>query len=474
MISKCISRFIPVLSFLLLLPVLIFSQNKIDNVPELNRETRNAVIDRLSQVLIDQYVSLDIARKCVELIKSKNTNGDYNEINSAKDFAKILREDLISISHDNHMRLDVYPPKEDDSAPSNPLMDSYLRQIESNQFFKRGNYGFMRAEWKSGNIGYVDLRAFPAVDMAREKAISVMKFLSDMDAIIIDLRSEVRGGAPEMVELICSYFFEKPTLLNTIYFRHTNKTLESWTLAKVDGTRMIDVPLYILTSKEVFSAGEAFAYCLQSLKRATVIGEVTKGGANLTRPVKLNDHLVFNIPYGKSINPITGTNWEGVGVVPDIIVKADEALDRALELAEAAAEKRRKAREENEILLAKDILKKIMDTVQKYDQGDKEKSIEFISNLLSDGLKSGIFTEEMINQTGYNFLNKATAELALEIFRFNAAHFPNSYNVFDSLGEGYMFIGNKQAAIENYNKSIENNPHNEGGISNLKKLYEMK
>jgi len=328
----------------------------------------------------------------------------------------------------------------------------------------------MNVQWKADNIGYLDLRAFPAVDVASEKAIAVMKFLSNMDAIIIDLRSEVMGGTPEMVALICSYFFEKPTLLDKTHFRKSNSTLENWTLEKVDGRRMADVPLYILTGKEVFSAGEAFTYSLQALKRALVIGEVTKGGAHLTRPAKLNDRFVFYLPFGRTFNPITGTNWEGVGVKPDIAVDADKALDTAIEIAKKAAAKHRQVREAGNIRLAKDIFQKFMSSVQQYAAGEKQKSLASLQETLAEGYDSDILTEEMINQAGYDLLNQGLVEVAIEMFKFNVKQFPNSYNAYDSLAEAFMSKGDYKLATENYEKSLAINPHNTGAIKNLAEM----
>lgn len=119
------------------------------------------------------------------------------------------------------------------------------------------------------------------------------------------------------------------------YNRPTNKTNYATTPVWVPGRRFGDTkPLFILTSKRTFSAAERVAYDLQALKRAVIVGEVTGGGANPFEYRRLSDHFALDLPESKSINPITGTNWEGVGVKPDIQVPADQALDKALELAE--------------------------------------------------------------------------------------------------------------------------------------------
>jgi C-terminal processing protease CtpA/Prc len=203
--------------------------------------------------------------------------------------------------------------------------------------FRLSNYGFQKLEHFEHNIGYLDLRGFVPEHLGRETAIGAMKFLANSDAIIIDLRKN-GGGDPKMVQLICSYFFDKKIHLNSLYWRHTDRTVEYWTLDEVEGKRMPDVPLFILTSNRTFSGAEEFCYNMQTRERATLIGETTGGGANPGGTFNINDQFSIFIPTGRAINPVTKTNWEGVGVKPDIKIDADKALDRALEEAKKAAE----------------------------------------------------------------------------------------------------------------------------------------
>lgn len=462
----------PVISLLLLLTFSCSNSRSKIELPDVSSEERKLVINKISNLVLDEYVFPEVAEKCAKFIKEKLSTGGYDKLLHPRDFADEVVNDLQSISNDKHFRLSVRFGMEENENQEDNTQTQFLRKIEDNHFLQRGNFGFMKAEWISGNIGYLDLRAFISVDIAAEKAISVMKFLSNMDAIIIDLRNQVRGGAPEMVALICSYFFDKPTLLNTVYIRKNNETFENWTLAKIDGNRLVDVPLYILTDKDVFSACEAFAYSLQALKRATVIGEITRGGAHLTRPVELNNRFVFYVPFGRAVNPITGTNWEGVGVKPDIKVDADDAFDVALKLAKKAAAERRKSREERDIQLAKDILQKFTSAVQQFTRGEKEKSLTSLKEILSEGYNSRILTEEMINQSGYYLLNQKLVDMAIEIFKFNVEMFTNSYIVYDSLGEAYIIKGDFDLALNNYNKSLEINPHNKDAIEKVNEIKE--
>jgi C-terminal processing protease CtpA/Prc len=195
---------------------------------------------------------------------------------------------------------------------------------------QKNNASYRRVERLAGNVGYLELDNFAHSDLAAGPAAAAMTFLANTDALIIDLRRN-GGGSPQGVALLCSYFFDadKPVLLNTMYWRRGDRTEEFWTLKDLAGPRYVGKDLYVLTSSRTFSGAEECAYNFQCLKRGTIVGETTGGGAHPggTRPI--NDHFMMFVPTGRAINPITKTNWEGVGVKPDIDVPADKALDTA-------------------------------------------------------------------------------------------------------------------------------------------------
>jgi C-terminal processing protease CtpA/Prc len=202
-----------------------------------------------------------------------------------------------------------------------------IKEMEADN--RRQNYGFKKVEILSGNIGYIDLTGFFRKDNAEATVASAMGFLANTEGIIIDLRRN-GGGSPAMVQLICSYFFgEKPVHLNSLYWRQGDRTQEFWTLKSIKGQRMPNKALYVLTSRNTFSAAEEFSYNMQNLKRATLVGETTGGGANPGGGFPVENMFVMFVPTGRAINPITKTNWEGVGVVPHIKTKASNALNRA-------------------------------------------------------------------------------------------------------------------------------------------------
>ena len=159
-----------------------------------------------------------------------------------------------------------------------------------------------------------------------------MNFLGNVDAIIFDLRDN-GGGDPKMVALISTYLFDQPTHLNDIYNRKEDATTQFWTLPYVPGKRLAGKPVFVLTSKYTFSAAEEFAYNLKNLKRGTIIGETTGGGAHPVSGQRIDDHFMIGVPSGRAVNPISKTNWEGTGVEPDIKVPANQALEVAKEKA---------------------------------------------------------------------------------------------------------------------------------------------
>ena len=135
-----------------------------------------------------------------------------------------------------------------------------------------------------------------------------------------------------MVKLISSYFVKERTRLNDIYERRADKTMEFWADPAEAENMKLSMPLYVLTSKHTFSAAEDFTYAMQVNKRATIVGDTTGGGAHPTGPVYVGQDFVMDIPFARSINHLTQTDWEGTGVYPDVAVEAEDALLKAQEL----------------------------------------------------------------------------------------------------------------------------------------------
>lgn len=314
-----------------------------ENANELTEKEKVEVINSICNLLRANYVFPEVAEKISTILNTNLENGNYQLIIQPGVFAKRLTQDIRSVNNDPHLIVYFDPRKVKQHLHAyNPF--DILQSVKNNEELKRGNYGFKEVKILDGNIGYLDLRRFEDTCYARDTAIKAMNFLSNADALIIDLRYNP-GGAWSMIQLITSYFYSsEPVHLNSFYWRQTNSYTETWTLPYVPGKRRPDIDLYVLTSSSTFSGAEEFAYNLKNLKRATLIGETTKGGAHPSRLEIATERFVIWIPIGRAINPITKTNWEGIGVEPHIKTTKEEALNIAKTM---ALEKLKKHKEKN-------------------------------------------------------------------------------------------------------------------------------
>ena len=315
-----------VVTLLMLFTSLLSAQQK---VSQLTPKEQQTVVDSISSKLNANYVFPKVATQMSSSIKSKLGNGSYTSIIDPQEFANTLTADLRAISNDKHIRVTFSPDQIAEQQQTVTAEDSiaFLNRYVSN--LKRNNFGFKEVKIMAGNIGYLDLRSFSNVAYAGETAVAAMNFLSNADAIIIDLRNN-GGGSPAMIQLITSYLFgSDPVHLNNFYWRPTDRNSQTWTLPHVSGTRSPDTPLYVLTSGGTFSAAEEFSYNLKNLERATLVGETTGGGAHPGGSVVATDRFMVWVPTGRAINPITNTNWEGTGVSPHIKTTAADALNIA-------------------------------------------------------------------------------------------------------------------------------------------------
>ena len=295
---------------------------------KLDAAARAEVINTAIADLNEFYVSPDVAKQMSDAVGARQKRGEYDSITDGDAFAGKLTDDLRAVSHDKHLRVDFSPvplPQET-SAPDPKAEAEYRKEME------RANCGFDKLEILPGNIGYVKFDFFADPSVCGPTVIAAMNFLANTDAIIFDLR-ENGGGDPEMVTYICSYLFDQPTHLNDLWTRRGNSTRQFWTLPYVSGKRLATQPAYVLTAHRTFSGGEEFTYDLQQQKRATIVGEVTGGGAHPVAGHRINDHFEIGVPFATAINPITHTSWEGTGVTPEVKVPAADALTTAEDLA---------------------------------------------------------------------------------------------------------------------------------------------
>jgi hypothetical protein len=301
----------------------------VENI-KLDTASRQRVIDGVAANLKESYVYPELAQKMDEALRANQKRGAYDAISDPDAFAARLTNDLLEVSHDRHLGVSYSPFKlpAEDRKPSADEEAQFRKQIE------RTNCGFERVEILSGNVGYVKFNMFADPSFCGPTVVAAMNFLAHVDAVIFDIR-ENGGGDPKMVALISTYLFNDSTHLNDLYARKDDVTTQYWTLPFVPGARLADKPAFVLTSSGTFSGAEEFAYNLKNLKRATIVGETTGGGAHPVAGRRVDDHFMIGVPFARAINPVSKTNWEGTGVEPDVRVKASEALQTAEKLAAA-------------------------------------------------------------------------------------------------------------------------------------------
>lgn len=289
---------------------------------------REPEIELLCSQLASYYVFPDTAAEIATVLRTRLAEGAYADATDDEEFAARVTKDLQSVNGDKHLRL-LYSEAEVPDNGEQFAFDMVAYQKEAEQ----DAFGITKIERLEGNIGLLKLRMLHDAEIATPAVTAAMNLIAHTDALIIDLRDNV-GGDPNTVALICSYLFDERFHLNDIYDRPQDKTEQYWTLPHVPGPKFGGKkPIYVLTSSRTFSAAEELSYNLQQTKRATLIGETTRGGAHPGSRYRVGPHLKSAVPNGRSINPISGTNWEAVGVVPHIAVPADEAFEVAYEKA---------------------------------------------------------------------------------------------------------------------------------------------
>jgi hypothetical protein len=310
--------------------------------------SRDIVVGALA-LLRENYVFPELAREVAAAVETRLAAGEYDNLDEIT-LTELLTSHLQDATGDKHLAVrlgggpgprrgpgpgrrahgpDGHGRDSDDERADVKPVDREARRLKMRQMGRLDNFGIHRVERLDGNIGYLDLRRVPLPENAGPAISAAMELVSGTYALIIDLRFN-GGGSPHGVAFWCSYLLaEEPVHLNDIFHADTGETHQFWSLPYLPGSRYLDRPVYVLTSSRTFSGGEDFAYTLQALHRAELIGETTGGGAHPTRPFPISAAVHIAIPFARSISPVTGTNWQGTGVIPDTPVPRDEAYNVA-------------------------------------------------------------------------------------------------------------------------------------------------
>jgi hypothetical protein len=292
------------------------------------------IVAKALALLRENYVFPELAGQVAAAVETRLAAGEYDNLDEIA-LTDLLTSHLREASDDKHLgvRLGGGPgpgdgQRGDDRQRDEPT-DHEARRLKMRQMGRLDNFGIHRVERLDGNIGYLDLRRIPMPENAGPAIAAAMELVCGTYALIVDLRRN-GGGHPNGVAFWCSYLLpEEPVHLNDIFHADTGETRQFWSLPYVPGTRYLDRPVYVLISSRTFSGGEDLCYTLQALGRAELIGETTGGGAHPTRAFPISAAVHIAVPFARSINPVTGTNWQGTGVVPDTAVPADQAYGAA-------------------------------------------------------------------------------------------------------------------------------------------------
>jgi len=290
------------------------------------------IVDAAVSNLNRYYVDPVLAREMSDVLQTHEENGDDNAATAGPAFAALLTKQMRDVSHDRHLDL-IYseqPLPDHAAGPSAEALARYRGDMQ------RSNCTFEEIELLPKSIGYLKLDSFPELSVCGSTATAAMRRLNGTDALIFDLRDNT-GGFPDMVSFLAAYLFDYPTYF---YNPRENVSEQSWTPSPIASNHLADKPVYVLTSSATSSGAEQLCYNLKMLKRATLVGETTRGVAHATAFHRLDDHFGMGIPETKPINPYGTPDWEGTGVAPDIQVPAARALQTALKMARSNSRKK--------------------------------------------------------------------------------------------------------------------------------------
>ena len=313
--------------------------------PTVDQAIRTEVVETLAARMAQHYVFADVGARTAATLRQRLHGGAYDGVSDAEAFAARLTADLQALTRDKHAEVAYMEQPEPPDRPQNQLvhpgtididvrvrgMERMMRAVSTRRF------GFPDSRRLAGNVAYVRIDEFPEPILAGQALAAEMAAVADAAALIVDLR-ENGGGNPDSVTQLCAWLFDdKPVHLNDQLTRGIGRVLPVWTQPVASDLRFGSrKPVFILVGKETFSAAENLAYTLQALKRATIVGVPTGGGAHGGRGFRLSAHFIGGIPNRRTVNAVTGADWEGKGVQPDVRVAEDNALETAQALAAKA------------------------------------------------------------------------------------------------------------------------------------------
>tara|TARA_R110002073_G_scaffold123234_2_gene266891 strand:- start:76059 stop:77360 length:1302 start_codon:yes stop_codon:yes gene_type:complete len=295
---------------------------------QIQKQEKTMIIDSIAKLVKKYYVLLDEGEKMANVILQKNASGGYDSITNPQKLANQLTADLRSINGDLHMYVQhkILSKKTKIKEPS----------LKVDKKGAWSNYGFQEINVLDGNIGYLKISHFTTwknFEAVKKVVTSSINSLKNTDAIIIDVRNN-HGGFENIVAYLISYFYDGASIhLSDYYYRYADERYGVYTTVDIPGTKLPKTPLYVLVNGRTASAGESLAYMLKHLGRATIIGETTAGAGNGAMNHRVNDRFEVTIASETTINAVTKTSFEKVGVIPTIKTDSEDAYNTGYRLA---------------------------------------------------------------------------------------------------------------------------------------------
>lgn len=443
-----------------------YSQDTIS--PQLKKD----IVFEVCALIRENYVFPDTAARICETLQRSLEDGRYGKATDIQALVETLNADFQEVTGDRHLRArsTQSPPKKEPAIRD--LVSPFFTYIPRN---RRSNYGMPKVEILEGNVGYIEFISFkPLPDPGTERIVrGAMDFLSNCDALIVDLRRN-GGGHPNMTEFVSSYFFDEPAQLSSRFMRETNSLKESWTMKDFYSRNLVDVPVYILTSKDTVSAPEVFSYDLQALKRAIIVGETTAGAVNSGRFFTVQNSIQLLIATGYSINPITKTHCEGTGVQPDVPVPSQDALATALELAKKAAAGHRETRAKSVDGHLQEFLSQLED-IEKMAVTDTVRAEGMASELIRHFYEIELMTPYLLLDLGNGYLKKGQENLAIFFLKQGPLYYSGlkeMYAFYNYLAEAYQRNGDHPNAIKCYLEYLKLFPYDDKALKKLNDVIE--
>ncbi|WKN43522.1 S41 family peptidase [Tunicatimonas pelagia] len=319
---------------LIIAPVTTFSQENISD------NEKSTTIESIKKLIHTNYVFAKPTKHFNNSLDSLNLSGKYDGIIDYMSFADALTNDLVEITKDKHFKIQYNPElvksrreglkRQQETTTEEKIEKNSEEKIDWNLWYaKKENFGFEKVAILGGNIGYIKLNFWQPLDWVKPTIDATMGFVANTDALIIDL-TENQGGYSPTDGYLASYFFnEKPTLWMSSYERRSEERESTSTFEEIGGERYLNKSVFILVSESTFSLAEQFAYAMKHFDKAIIIGQTSAGAAHAIDFMEVNDHYLIQLPVSRSIHPVTELDWEGTGVIPNIITSKNEALKTA-------------------------------------------------------------------------------------------------------------------------------------------------